>query len=180
MTIDATNGFIGAADRYNWKLLGKKEIYIPYNSVKFFDTDLKYEDIIQPRYPRRDLIRYELHRVWVAEGTVRPDKRHTIARRVFYVDEDHWNIAVVDGYDTRENLWRVSEHLPQLLFEVPSCIAHGSLLYDLVAGRYMITPASNEEREPVYEHLGIPAEERTLADDAGLFSPDDLRRMGKR
>jgi hypothetical protein len=180
MTIDQTNGFIGAADRYNWKLLGKKEIYIPYNSERFFDTDLKYEDIIQPRYPRRDLIRYELHRVWVVEGTVRPDKRHTIARRVFYIDEDHWNIAVVDGYDTRENLWRVSEHLPQLLFEVPSCIANGSLLYDLVAGRYVITPAINEEREPIYEHLGMPAEERTLADDAGLFAPDDLRRMGKR
>jgi hypothetical protein len=148
--------------------------------VRFFDTDLKYEDIIQSRYPRRDLIRYELHRVWVVEGTVRPDKRHTIARRIFYVDEDHWMIAVVDGYDTRQNLWRVSEHLPQLLFEVPSCIANGSLLYDLVAGRYVITPAINEEREPIYEHFGMPVEERTLSDDAGLFTPDDLRRMGKR
>ena len=178
MTIDQTNGFIGAADRYDWKLLGKKEIYIPYNIIKFFDSDLKYEDLIQPRYPRRDLIRYELHRVWVAEGTVRPDKRHTIARRVFYIDEDHWFISVVDGYDTRENLWRVSEHLPQVLFEVPSCITNGSFFYDLVAGRYMITPAFNEEKEPLYEHIG--SEVRTVGDDAGLFSPDDLRRMGKR
>ncbi len=180
MTIDQTNGYIGAADRYNWKLLEKKEIYIPYNSASFFDTDLEYKDLIQPRYPRRDLIRYELHRVWVVEATVRPDKRHTIARRVFYVDEDSWLIAVVDGYDTRGNLWRVSEHLPGLLFEVPSCIANGSFFYDLVAGRYVITPAINEEEEGIYEHLGMPAEERTIADDRGLFKPDDLRRMGKR
>ena len=102
------------------------------------------------------------------------------ARRVFYIDEDNWNIAAVDGYDTRGNLWRVSEHLPGLLFEVPSCIANGSLLYDLVAGRYVITPAINEEKEGRYEHLGMPAEERTIADDRGLFKPDDLRRMGRR
>ncbi len=180
MTIDATNGFVGAADRYDWKLLGKKEIYIPYNTVKFFDSDLKYEDLIQTRYPRRDLIRYELHRVWVVEGNVRPDKRHTIAKRVFYVDEDVWFSSVVDGYDTRGNLWRVSEHLPQLLFEVPSCVNNGGIYYDLVAGRYVVTPAFNEEKEAVYEHLGTPAEARTVADDKGLFKPDDLRRMGKR
>jgi len=178
MTIDQTNGYAGAADRYNWKLLGKREIYIPYNNMKFFDSDLEYEDIIQPRYPRRDLIRYELHRVWVTEGTVRPDKRHTIARRVFYLDEDSWLISVVDGYDTRGDLWRVSEHLPQLLYEFPTCVSNSSVFYDLVAGRYIVTPTFNEEKEPVYEHL--ETEHRTIADDKGLFKPDDLRRMGKR
>jgi hypothetical protein len=178
MTIDATNGYVGAADRYDWKLLGKKEIYIPYNNLKFFDSSLEYEDLIQPRYPRRDLIRYELHRVWVVEGNVRPDKRHTIAKRVFYIDEDAWMIGVVDGYDTRGELWRVSEHLPQLLFEVPSCVNNGGIYYDLIAGRYVITPAFNEEKEPIYEHL--ETENRKVADGKGLFKPDDLRRMGKR
>ena len=178
MTIDQTNGYVGAADRYNWKLLGKQEIYVPYNNMKFFDSDLKYEEMIQPRYPRRDLIRYELHRVWVVEATVRPDKRHTIARRVFYLDEDSWLFVAVDGYDTRGDLWRVSEHLPQLLYEFPTCVNNGSVYYDLVAGRYVVTPAFNEEKEAVYEHLGT--EDRTIADDKGLFKPDDLRRMGKR
>ena len=178
VTIDQVNGFIGAADRYNWKMVGKRELYIPYNNVKFFDTDLEYKQLIQPRYPRRDLIRYELHRVWVVEATVRPDKRHTQARRVFYLDEDNWFLAAVDGYDTRGDLWRVSEHLPQVLFEVPTCVNNGGLYYDLVAGRYVITPAFNEEKEAIYEHLGI--ENRAIADDKGLFKPDDLRRMGRR
>jgi hypothetical protein len=176
VTIDQVNGFIGAADRYNWKLIGKRELFIPYNNVKFFDTDLKYNELIQPRYPRRDLIRYELHRVWVVEAIVRPDKRHTIARRIFYIDEDSWIIVVVDGYDTRGEPWRVSEHLPQLLFEVPSCMNNGGLYYDLMAGRYVITPAMNEEKEADYlaGHAG------KVGDDKGLFKPDDLRRMGRR
>jgi len=176
LTIDAVNGFVGAADRYNWKLIGKREIYIPYNVHKFFDRDLKYEDLLEARYPRRDLLRYELHRVWVVEATVRPDKRHTIAKRVFYLDEDAWLIVVVDGYDTRGNLWRVSEHTPQVLYEIPSCVATSSIYYDLVAGRYLITPAFNEEEEPDYlaGHTG------KVGDDKGLFTPDDLRRLGRR
>jgi hypothetical protein len=176
LTIDQVNGYVGAADRYNWKLVGKRELYIPYNVHKFFDTDLKYDDILEPRYPKRDLLRYELHRVWVVEGTVRPDKRHTIARRVFYLDEDSWLITVVDGYDTRDNLWRVSEHTPQILYEIPSCVATSSIYYDLVAGRYVITPAFNEESEPDY----LAGHKGDVGDDKGLFTPDDLRRIGKR
>jgi hypothetical protein len=176
VTIDAVNGFIGAADRYDWKLMGKRELYVPYNNHRFFDTDLKYKNLIQPRYPRRDLVRYELHRVWVVEATVRPDRRHSIARRVFYMDEDSWIPVVVDGYDTRGELWRVSEHLPQLLYEIPSCFNNGGLYYDLVAGRYVISPALNEEEEADYRagHAG------KIGDDKGLFKPDDLRRMGRR
>jgi hypothetical protein len=175
VTIDAVYGFAGAADRYDWKLHGKRELYIPYNNVRFFDRDLRYEDMIQPRYPRRDLVRYELHRVWVVEGTVKADKRHSIPRRFFYIDEDSWLIAVVDGYDNKGSLWRVSEHLPQVLFEIPSCVSNSGVYYDLVAGRYVITPAINEEAEPDY----LAGRRGEIDDDYG-FTPDDLRRMGKR
>jgi hypothetical protein len=175
ITIDAINGYVGAADRYDWKLIGKRELYIPYNNVRLFDTDLEYKDIVQPRFPRRDLTRYELHRVWVVEATLRPDKRHTIPRRVFYLDEDSWLIVAVDGYDTRGDLWRVSEHMPQLLYEIPSCVSNSGFYYDLVAGRYVITPAFNEEKEANYlaGHTG------EVGDDYG-FTPDGLRRMGRR
>jgi hypothetical protein len=101
-----------------------------------------------------------------------------MARRIFYLDEDTWLISVVDAYDTRGELWRVSEHLPELLYEFPTCVSNSSVFYDLVAGRYVITPAFNEEKEPVYEDINTEA--RTIADGKGLFMPDDLRRMGKR
>jgi hypothetical protein len=174
MTIDQSNGYVGAADRYDWKLIGKKELYVPYNVHEFFSNDYKYKDIIQSRYPKRDLIRYELHRVWVVEATVRPDKRHMIARRVFYLDEDTWLMVVVDGYDSRGNLWRVSEHTPQLLYELPSCVANGSVFYDLIAGRYVISPAFNEEKEADY----LKGHRGELSDD--FFTPDNLRRLGRR
>lgn len=172
--IDQVNGYVGAADRYDWKLIGKRELYVPYNGHDFFSSDVRYEGLIQPRYPRRDLIRYELHRVWVVEGTVRPDKRHALARRRFYIDEDSWLIVVVDAYDTRGNLWKVQEHVPQLVYEIPSCVSNGGIYYDLVAGRYVVTPAFNEEEEADYRagHTGG-------VDDEG-FAPDDLRRLGRR
>ncbi len=174
VTVDAVNGYVGAADRYDWKLVGKQELYVPYNNARFFDASLKYRDVIQPRFPRRDLIRYELHRVWVVEATVRSDKRHVIPRRVFYLDEDSWLIVAVDGYDARGQLWRVQESLPQVLYEIPSCVSNGTIFYDLVAGRYVVTPAFNEEKEADYlaGHAG------RITDDG--FAPDDLRRMGKR
>ncbi|MGB3726809.1 MAG: DUF1329 domain-containing protein, partial [Glaciecola sp.] len=37
----------GAPDRYNWKLVGKKELYIPYNAYKLLDTSAKYESIVK-------------------------------------------------------------------------------------------------------------------------------------
>jgi hypothetical protein len=174
MMIDQNNGYVGAPDRYNWKLIGKQELYIPYNNVKFFDTHIKYAELLQPRYPKRDLIRYELHRVWVMEATVRPDQRHTMARRVFYLDEDSWLITVVDGYDARGSMWRVSEHVPEVLYEIPSCVANSSIYYDLVAGRYIVSPASNEEKEADYL-----AGRKGLITEEG-FTPDDLRRLGMR
>jgi hypothetical protein len=174
MMIDQNNGFAGAADRYNWKLIGKQEIYIPYNNHKFFDPHVKYAELLGTRYPKRDLIRYELHRVWVVEATVRPDQRHTMPKRIFYIDEDAWLPVIVDGYDSRGSMWRVSEHLPQVLYELPSCVANSSIYYDLVAGRYLVSPAFNEAPEADYL-----AGRKGLITNEG-FTPDDLRRLGRR
>jgi hypothetical protein len=174
VTVDQVNGFVGAADRYDWKILGQRELYVPYNNHAIFDKKYKYKDIVLPRYPRRDLMRYELHRVWIAEATVRDDKRHVMPRRVFYLDEDSWLILAADAYDARGELWRVSEHLPQLIYEVPACIATTSVYFDLVAGRYVVSPLDNEEEEADY----LAGREGRMTDSG--FSPDDIRRLGKR
>ena len=174
VTIDQVNGFVGAADRYDWKLQGKREIYVPYNSEKFVDPNLRYEDLVQARFPNRSAIRYELHRVWVVEATLREGKRHVMPRRVFYIDEDSWLIAIVDAYDRRGDLWRVQESLPQVIYEVPSCVSNGTIYYDLVAGRYVVSPVMNEELEADYlaGHTGRVRDDR--------FAPDDMRKLGRR
>jgi hypothetical protein len=64
--------------------------------------------------------------------------------------------------------------MPQLLYEVPSCVSNGTVFYDLVAGRYVISPAFNEEKEADYL-----AGHRGKVTDAG-FDPDDLRKLGRR
>ena len=75
-TNDDFGMFNGATDRYNWKLVGKKEMYIPYNSYKLSDPTLKYADILKPGHINQDLARYELHRVWVVEATLKPGTSH--------------------------------------------------------------------------------------------------------
>jgi len=172
-TVDQVNGYQGAPDRYDWKLVGKKEMYIPYNSEKFGKRDLTFEEAIMPRYPKRNLMRYELHRVWVVEANVRSDRRHAMPKRVFYIDEDSWLIAVSDGYDSRGGLWRVSEHLPRLFYEIPSCMTETSVYFDLVVGRYLVSPILNNA--PV-DYL---AGQKGTVDEMG-FEPDDLRRIGTR
>lgn len=174
VTVDQVNGFVGSADRYDWKLLGKQELYVPYNNTRIHDKSLTYKEIVKPRFPRRDLLRYELHRVWKVEATVRDGRRHVMPRRIFYIDEDSWIIVATDNYDARGNLWRVTEHLPEVLYELPSCGSNASFYFDLVAGRYVISPIYNEEGESDYlaGHTG-------RVKDSG-FSPDDIRRMGRR
>jgi hypothetical protein len=181
MTTDQSRMFTGIIDRYDWKLVGKRELYVPYN---VFDInhgkgpggkDLEYEKILGGRYPQRDLIRYELHRVWVVEATVRKGKRHLYDKRVFYLDEDTWLAVEQDMYDKGGNLWRVQEGLLTHLPEVPTCAYQGTLSYDLVAGRYVADGLKTEETPDDFlagEKGRIPAE--------NFFTPDALRRMGRR
>ena len=110
----------------------------------------------------------------MVEGTVRSDKRHVMPRRLFYMDEDTWIIATSDNYDSRGNLWRVTESLPELIYEVPSCINNTTFFFDLVAGRYVASPLFNEEEESDY----LAGHRGDLRDEG--FTPDDVRRMGRR
>ncbi|VFT23136.1 Protein of uncharacterised function (DUF1329) [Pseudomonas aeruginosa] len=89
-TSDNFDMFSGAPDRYDWKLVGKREMYIPYNAYKLNDPTLKYGDIIKAGHINQDLTRYELHRVWEVVGTVKPGERHIYAKRHMYIDEDSW------------------------------------------------------------------------------------------
>ena len=89
-TSDQLDMFNGGIDRYDWKLVGKREVYVPYNSYKLHSDSLKVADIVTPMHINQEHSRYELHRVWVVEATLKEGKRHIYAKRRFYVDEDSW------------------------------------------------------------------------------------------
>ncbi len=170
-TSDNLDMFNGAPDRYNWKLVGKEEIYIPYNSYKLADRNLKYTDILKKGHLNPDYTRYELHRVWKVEATLKEGARHIYAKRVFYIDEDSWQVAIVDHYDGRGQLWRVGEaHQMQYQdAQVPWLTAEA--LYDLQSGRYLVGSLTNEEGD------GFDFKARFKHSD---FTPQAIRRMGIR
>ncbi|WP_407046216.1 DUF1329 domain-containing protein [Halopseudomonas formosensis] len=170
-TTDNFNMFSGAPDRYDWKLVGKKEIYIPYNAGKLTDPKLKYSDILQAGHINPEHTRFELHRVWEVQGNVKAGQRHIYAQRNFFVDEDSWTIVLNDHYDGRGTLWRVGEgHLVQNYSEqLPGYAAE--TLYDLLAGRYIALGMYNEEASAP-KFGGTPSYNE--------FTPSALRSAGVR
>jgi len=143
---DQVDMFNGALDRYNWKLVGKKEFYLPYNSDKIAGNTVKYKDIIRPKHLNQDLPRYELHRYWVVEGTVKPSTSHTFKLRRFYVDEDSWNIVAVDCYDNRDLLYKFQEGHLVTTPSVQAATTVPEVIYDFNSGRYIVTAAFNEDQ----------------------------------
>jgi len=169
-TTDNFDMFSGAPDRYDWKLIGKKELYIPYNSYEIASSDLKYDQIIKAGHVNQDLARYELHRVWEVEATLKSGERNIYAKRRFFIDEDSWTIVQSELYDGRGQLWRVGEgHLLQYYqHKVPAYAFEA--LYDIISGRYIAIGMSNEEKPHEYGY-------RASARD---FTPAALRNAGVR
>ena len=171
-TADDLDMMNGAPDRYDWKLLGKQEMYIPYNNYLLQDGKLKYTDIIQPGHLNPDYLRYEKHRVWVVEATLKDGARHIYARRKLYVDEDTWQIAMVDVYDGRGELWRFHEGHAMVHYQVkiPWLVAESQ--YDLIAGRYIVSGLSNEM-------AGYQGEFSVEGVSMRDYTPSALRRAGR-
>ena len=170
-TTDNFDMYNGAPDRYEWKLNGKKEIYIPYNTYKLDSPDLKYADVVKAGHINQDLSRYELHRVWHVTATLKQGERHIYAKRDFFIDEDTWQASAIDHYDGRGTLWRVAEAHNQYYYnhQVPWYTVE--TLYDLLSGRYLALGMKNEEKQ-AYE-FGFPAKESD-------YTPAALRQAGVR
>jgi len=169
-TSDQLDMFNGSPERYNWKLVGKKEIYVPYNSYKLHSDQLKYSDVLIPKHLNPEHLRYELHRVWVVDATLKEGARHIYKRRTFYIDEDSWQVLLVDQYDNRDQIWRVSEGHAINYYDVPNYWYTVEAHYDLQSGRYLALGLNNEEK--MYDFN---------ADlDKKDFTTGALRREGKR
>ena len=134
---DQFDMFNGAIDRYDWKLVGKREMYVPYNAYRAHSGDLSFSDIIRPLHVNPEHLRYELHRVWIVDATLKEGASHLYKRRTFYIDEDSWQILLADIYDNRDQLWRVSEGHVINFYEKPLIWPTLEVHHDLQAGRYL-------------------------------------------
>ncbi len=147
-TRDQADGFNGALNRYEWKLLGKKEMLVPYNIFKLNDKRLNPEHVLGTYSVKPDFMRYELHRVWVVEATLKPSMRHIYGKRTFYVDEDSWQVLLEDAYDTRGKLWRVGVH-GQTQFYDAQVPGYGvNIWHDLSNGAYLMSGVDMEAKTP--------------------------------
>jgi hypothetical protein len=160
----------GPIDKHELKLVGKKELYIPYNNNRA--ALAKVDQLITPKTLNPDLVRWELHRVWEVDATLAAGKRHVAAKRKYYIDEDTWQIILLDGWDAKGELWRTNFTLTLTAPDVPAVI--GTVQwggYDLQTGAYYLNMAFNE----------LPVQMKTMPSfQRSFFSPEELANEGTR
>ncbi len=171
-TVDDYDMFNGALDRYEWTLMGRREMYVPYNTNRLQDPSVRTADLIGREAINPDYIRFELHRVWVVEAKLRPEFRHIYSRRTLYLDEDSWQCLVADRYDGRGGLWRTAMAFPVEMPEVPLLVADGYEYVDLYQHRYLMQGLHGQEADqPVYNATWLTPRD---------YTAEALRRMGHR
>ncbi|TKB45868.1 DUF1329 domain-containing protein [Thalassotalea mangrovi] len=169
-TTDDFDMFNGAPDRYNWTLVGKKELLIPYNDYKLHSDSVKYDEILKPGHINPDLVRYEKHRVWVVEANLKSGTSHIYKKRTFFIDEDSWQVSVVDIYDNRNELYRVGMAHAINYYELPAQWSTLEVFHDLQSRRYIAMGLDNEHK--MYD-FQTPLSEKD-------FTASALRREGRR
>ncbi|QTN27107.1 DUF1329 domain-containing protein [Rhodoferax sp. AJA081-3] len=160
----------GPIDKHELKLVGKKEIYIPYNNNKAASAPVA--DLVTPNTLNPAQVRWELHRVWEVEATLAAGKRHVVPKRKYYIDEDSWQIMLFDGWDAKGDLWRTNYTLTLMAPDIPAII--GNMMwggYDLQTGAYYLNMASNELKTQYKPVAPIPR---------SFFSPEELANEGTR
>lgn len=171
-SMDQISVFSGTLSRYDWTLVGKQELYIPYNNNRFLHVPSD-ADLVRARHLNPDWVRWELHRVWVVEAKLRAGQRNQVPRARFYLDEDSWQAVLADRYDARGQLWKLDGQTLIAAPEGPAQRAVGYYSYDLLSGTLLIAGSFVGIKDP------ITFVDRKEASDA-LFTPEALASEGIR
>ncbi len=169
LTIDTDRLMNGSPDRYDWKVTGKKEIYIPANTYKIHGSDVKYDDLLQIGHANPDYMRYELRRVWVLDGTLKEGYRHRYGQRTMYIDEDTWHGVMADYYDTRGTLVQHAYINYYYAYDMSAWQAGTSFYHDLTTGGYVGYNLFQERAKGPVLNEGKYSKEN--------FTPAALRRL---
>jgi hypothetical protein len=166
--VDEVNLFNGSPDRYEWKSHGKKAIYIPYNAKSLAESTKDFESLLTPYHLKTEPTRYELHRVWEIEATLKPDQHHIYTRRKLYLDEDSWMALIAEQYDQSGALWRVSISHTQYMPELPGTMKVADIFHDIKNQSYFV--------QSLIERNGRWLEFSNTLPEKKHFSPVGLRR----
>jgi len=163
VSLDEYYIFFGGLDRYNFRLLGKKEMYVPYNNNRLYTRPVS--EILGRDHANPDDLRFELHRVWVVDATLAPGAHHVVAHRRLYLDEDSWMAVYSDSWDEAGRLWKFGQATMYGMPDVPATIVGSQFVYDLQLGGYAFGFAFNGESS---------AYKVTAPHPVTLFTPDSL------
>jgi hypothetical protein len=167
-TYDDAYMFNGKIDRFEWKLLGKEELYVPYNNYAIEEAPM--DDLCTAHHLNPKYVRWELHRVWAVEGTLKAGKRHCYGKRVMFLDEDSWQVLIADKYDTRGSLWRMSFACTKSMYDVPVYRQRSTHMFDFQTDSYLATQLNQGMPQNTYEKTSPPE----------TFTAENVRKIGKR
>lgn len=135
LNFDEVEVYSSSIGRYDWKLVGKREMYVPYNTNSYHQAT-SLDQVMTAQTVNPDFVRFEQHRVWVVEGTLKQGQRHVAPRVRMYLDEDTWIAAAGERWDAQGQLWKVTYNLPTVMPSAPGTIVAGYMSYDLIGGGY--------------------------------------------
>lgn len=165
--VDMINGKL---DRFSWKLVGRRPMITPYNSVPINSPELEYDDILNGLHLNQDLPRYEIHRMWVVEANNLPDVRHTFKKKLIYFNEDTWTATMIDNYDHRDEYYKFQEGHLICLPTMLSCSTVPEIIYDLQSRTYFATAMINEDKPNDF----------TVSFDERHFDPNKVAKRATR
>jgi hypothetical protein len=175
-TMDEPRMFNGTIERFDWKLVGKKELIVGYNAFGMYDPNVKFNDVAKDDGVVSANRRYELHRVWVVEATVKAGVRHVAPKRTFYIDEDSWAMVVAEDYDAQGKLWKLREGFVIPVYETGSCDNPSFVQYNLIDNRYIVDQGSLGAGKDM--RWFVEANDPKLKE--GFYTSDNLRAISER
>ena len=176
LTIDDARMFNGSGERYDWKILGKREIYIPYDNYRLEHKSVgesRYAKLLTPNHENPDLVRWELHRVWALEARLKEGYRHLYPLRVLYIDEDSWLFTMADTYDAQGRIWKYN-WINNVYQPGPNVFNQFSAYYhDLNSGTYTVFDLTQAKANGVL--VDVPDAEYGKP---SFYSIDNLKSSG--
>ncbi len=142
MTFDEVETWTGRIDHFDWKLSGKKEMYIPYNGNRLLQPKTDAE-VVGQHHLNPDFVRWELHRVWIVDATLRQGQRHQAPKQRYYCDEDSWNCVLGDRWDANNQLWRTLWSQTFVAPDLPGTVIGAFGMNDLLAGTAFVANLYN-------------------------------------
>ncbi len=137
-------GFVGRMDRFDFKLVGKREMIVPYNVFGVTNQNTS-EEVLGKNSVNPDTVRWEKRRVWVVEATRKSGARHVYSKRNFYIEEDSWAMVGTESFDDAGKLWRVAHLYTFPAYDVGGLNNNTWSFNDLLKGNYTIINTGRKE-----------------------------------